>query len=378
MKRIVVVVLVLAAAVAGGLYLRARSNNEALEGSGTVEARNIHIGSKEGGRIFEVLSHEGDKVEAGQVLVKFDEEPLASKVEQMKGAVAQARANLDKLQRGYRPEEIAQARAAANEATALLDERRNGYLKEQIAQACGDYERAQADAANLEKTWRRVSDLANQDVFSKQQRDDAESAWKQGQGRLETAKQRLAELERGTRPEEIKQAAEHHHQLAANAEMMERGYRAEDIAAARATLEQTEGELREAESRLAERQVKAPSASWIEVLDVRPGDLIAPNTPIATLLERDQLFIRIYVPETRIGAVKLGQKAELRLDPFPGRTFPGVVEQINQKAEFLPRNVQTREERVHQVFGIRIRIDNAKGEIRAGMAADVKILASGS
>src|SRR5262249_17801310 len=122
-----------------------------------------------------------------------------------------------------------------------------------------------------------------------------------------------------------------------------------------------------------ETQVVAPTAATVEVLDVRPGDLVAPNTPVATLLERDQIYVRIYIPETELGHVQLGQKAEVRVDSFPKEVFEGVVEQINQQAEFLPRNVQTREERVHQVFGVKVRINETSGKIRAGMAADVKL-----
>jgi multidrug resistance efflux pump len=129
------------------------------------------------------------------------------------------------------------------------------------------------------------------------------------------------------------------------------------------------------QARFRERQVTSPAAATVEVLDVRPGDLIAPNTPIATLLERDQIYVRIYIPETEIGHVRVGQKAEVRVDSFPKTVFDGLVEQINQQAEFLPRNVQTREERVHQVFGVKIRINDPDGRVLAGMAADVKLKA---
>jgi HlyD family secretion protein len=145
------------------------------------------------------------------------------------------------------------------------------------------------------------------------------------------------------------------------------------VAAAKADLDHAQGELKAAEDRYRERQVVSPAAAYVEVLDVRPGDLIAPNTPIATLLERDQTYVRIYVPETRIGNVAVGQKADIKLDAFPDRTFSGIVEQINQKAEFLPRNVQTKEERVHQVLGVKLRIDDPDGKVRAGMAADVRL-----
>src|SRR5207253_4984127 len=98
--------------------------------------------------------------------------------------------------------------------------------------------------------------------------------------------------------------------------------------------------------------------------------LIAPNTPIATLLERDQIYVRIYIPETKIGHVRVGQQAEVRVDSFPKEVFPAEVEQINQKAEFLPRNVETKEERVHQVFGIKLRIHDPSGRIRAGRSEE--------
>jgi len=182
----------------------------------------------------------------------------------------------------------------------------------------------------------------------------------------ENAQHKRDELKRGYRPEEIAATEARYHQTQATLEKFERGNRPEDVAAARAALAYDEARFRE-------RQVLAPSAATVEVLDVRPGDLIAPNTPIATLLERDQIYVRIYIPETQIGRVQLGQKAELHVDSFPKQAFAGVVEQINQQAEFLPRNVQTVEERVHQVFGVKVRIDDPSHRVRAGMAADVKL-----
>ena len=182
----------------------------------------------------------------------------------------------------------------------------------------------------------------------------------------QNSQHKLDELQRGYRPEEIASAEARYHQTQAALEMYERGTRREDIDAAKAALGYDEARFRE-------RQVLAPAAATVEVLDVRPGDLIPPNTPVATLLERDQIYIRIYIPETVIGQVHVGQKAEIRVDSFPNQTFNGVVEQINQQAEFLPRNVQTREERVHQVFGVKVRIDDPSHHILAGMAADVKL-----
>jgi multidrug resistance efflux pump len=363
-----------AAAAVAGIYLGAFGRGDGLEGSGTVEARNISVGSKVGGRVLAVHVREGDPVAAGDRLVTFEDEELLAVVEQARAAVAEARANLQKMERGYRPEEIAEARANAARARAELEEARSGYRQEQVAQARADMERARADAVNAERTYRRAEQLAAEGAVSRQERDDAEAAWKMAVARLQSAEQRFTELERGFRAEAVAAAQARYDQAEAVRERIERGFRVEEVAAARAEVARAEGALREARARHRERQVLAPAAAVVEALDVRPGDLIPPNTPVATLLERDQLYVRIYIPETRIGHVRVSQRAEVRVDSFPGRVFAAEVEQINQKAEFLPRNVQTREERVHQVFGVKLRIDDPERRIRAGMAADVRLL----
>src|SRR6202158_6004034 len=107
----------------------------ALQGSGTVDARDIRVGSKIGGRIDKVLVREGDRVEAGQVLVTFDDKELQA-------ALGQSRAAAEKARRGSRPKEIAEARAAADQARAEYEQRRNGYRKEDIAGAQADLDRA--------------------------------------------------------------------------------------------------------------------------------------------------------------------------------------------------------------------------------------------
>jgi multidrug resistance efflux pump len=247
----------------------------------------------------------------------------------------------------------------------------NGYRQEDIDGAQADVDRSTADEVRAHRDFQRYDALAQKDLVSKQQRDTAEANWKMAVAVKENAQHKLAELQRGYRPEEKASAGARYQQTQATLEKFERGNRREDVEAARAALELDEARYRE-------RQVLAPSNATVEVLDVRPGDLIAPNTPVATLLESDQIYVRIYIPETVLGHVQLGQQAEIRVDSFPNQVFHGVVEQINQQAEFLPRNVQTREERVHQVFGVKVRIDDTSHRVLAGMAADVKLTPAGS
>ena len=351
---------VVAVVVLGGaLYAWSSRRKTELLASGTIEARNIRVGSKVGGRILEVKVREGDRVEAGQILVTFDDREL-------RAALEGSRANLGKMEHGSRPEEIAQARAAAGQAEADYTLKKTGSRREEIEAARADLDRAKADAERADLDFKRAQKLADEGVFSRQQRDEAEAVEKMTAAQVASSSQKLAALERGFRPEEIASAQENFKKAEANKLQTERGFRSEDIALARAQSAFDEARYRE-------RQVESPARATVEVLDVRPGDLIAPNTPIGTLLERDQLYIRIYVPETEIGLVREGQKAEIRVNSFPNTVFDGVIEQINQKAEFLPRNVQTQEERVHQMFGVKVRVTDPSGRLRAGMAADVKL-----
>ncbi|HEY1423083.1 MAG TPA: efflux RND transporter periplasmic adaptor subunit [Candidatus Acidoferrum sp.] len=360
-KRMAILIVVIAVMVTVGvLYGGWFHKDNHLQGSGTVEARNIRVGSEVGGRIDKVLVREGDVVTPGQVLITFDDKELSASLDQ-------ARANADKMQRGYRPEEIASARAAALQAKADYELKKNGYRKEDIAAARADVDRTTADETRTHLDFQRYDALAQKNEVSKQQRDTAEANWKMAAAQKENAQHKLDLLQRGYRPEEIASAEAHYLQTQATYDMYSRGNRREDVQNAQAALAYDQARYRE-------RQVLAPSDATVEVLDVRPGDLIAPNNPIATLLERNEIYVRIYIPETEIYRVRVGQKAQITVDAAGRSVFDGEVEQINQQAEFLPRNVQTREERVHQVFGVKIRIDDSSHRVLPGMAADVKIV----
>jgi len=360
-RRILIIVgIVIVAVAVTGVYAGWFRKDTSLQGSGTVEARNIRVGSKIGGRISQVLVREGDHVQPGQVLITFDDKELQASVEQ-------ARASAEKARRGFRPEEIQEAQAAAEQAKADYEMHLKGYRKEDIASAQAEFDRANADEIRAHLDFQRYDALAQKDLVSKQQRDTTEANWKMALAAKENAQHKLDELQRGFRPEEIAMSEARYKQAQATLEKLQRGNRREDVEAASA-------ELSYEEARYRERQVLAPSAATVEVLDVRPGDIIAPNTPVATLLESDQIYVRIYIPETELDKVKVGQKAEIRVDSFQKQVFNGIVDQINQQAEFLPRNVQTREERVHQVFGIKVRIDDPSRHVLPGMSADVKLL----
>jgi HlyD family secretion protein len=144
-----------------------------------------------------------------------------------------------------------------------------------------------------------------------------------------------------------------------------------NIAAARARVEQTLAQLADMDAQIQEMKIVAPTDSILEVLSVKVGDVLPANREVATLILPQRLWVRVYVPEPWLGLIKLNETVRVRVDSYPGRDFSGVVEQINRKAEFTPRNVQTVEDRIKQVFGVKIRLENKEDTLRAGMSADI-------
>ena len=131
--------------------------------------------------------------------------------------------------------------------------------------------------------------------------------------------------------------------------------------------------LQEFDVNLEEATVRAPSRSVIDVVSVRKGDLVAAGQTVARILRADDLWVRVYIPEIELGKIRLNQPARVTIDAYPGKTFQGTIVQIATVSEFTPRNIQSVDERRHQVFGAKVVVDDPQGVFKSGMAAEVDI-----
>jgi multidrug resistance efflux pump len=350
------------------------SKEDKLLFSGTIETREIRVGSKIGGRITEAPVLEGQEVQAGQTIVRFDIADVEARRLQAEARVAQQQARLERLERGARPEEKAQASAATETARANLEAIRNWPRPEEVEQARASLAAAEADLSAAEASFQRVGRLYSTNDAAKQEFDAAKFRSDNVRARRDAEKKRLDLLLNGSRKEDIRAAEERFRQAQEAERLVIAGPRTEEIADARAQLAEAKARLEEIKVQIAEGEVKSPAKAVVEVLPVRPGDLITPNQTVARLLEKDQIYIRVYIPEPQLGLIKVGQKASIKVDTFTDRAFDGMIEQINTQGEFTPRNVQSRSERNHLVFGVKVRIDNREGLLKPGMAADVTIV----
>ena len=234
--------------------------------------------------------------------------------------------------------DAAELRARREQSAAQLAELEAGPRKEEIEAAQHDWEALVAQSEQARADAKRATELFTQKTISETEHDQALSRARALEKNAAAAKSRYDLLLAGTRPERIAQARAH---------------------------------LAEIDTQLREMQINAPSDCVLEVLDVKVGDVLAANREVATLLLSQHLWVRVYVPEPWLGQIKLNESVKVRVDSDPGKDFSGVVEQIARAAEFTPRNVQTADERIRQVFGIKVRLDNREDKLRAGMAADV-------
>ena len=352
---------------------RWRVAHSPFEWSGTVEARTASLGSRAGGRVKEVRVQEGARVTQGQVLVVLEAGDYPAQLMQATAALTQARASLDKLRAGARPEEIDAAKARARSAQAMLAEAVAGARSEEIARAQAALTAKEVAVAQAQRNAERMRKLDASGAAIPADVETAESALKGAIAERDATKSQLAELTAGSRRETIAQARARAAEQNASERLVTAGTRQEDLVVAEAQVQAAEGRVQQIQTMIDELEIKAPADGRIEALDLRPGDIIGPSATAVTLVEDNQLYVRIYIPETEIGHVALDQKVAISVDSFPKESFPGIVQHISSVGEYSPRNLQTADERADQVFATRVGIEGGMERLRAGMAATIRV-----
>jgi multidrug resistance efflux pump len=367
----VLIVFLLIGAVYGGyrVYLLRKP----YEWSGTVEARTISVGSRAGGRVKEVLVKEGDRVAKGQPLITLEPGDWPAQLMQAQAQLVRSQANLDKLQKGARPEELDQARARAMTAKAAFAQTRAGSRPEQVAAAEARLAVQELAVEKARHDAERMAKLDNAGAAVQAEVDNANISVRTAAAQRDAIKQQLEELKNGSRREEVQQAQAREAEQVASEKLVTAGARTEDIRAAAAEVDGAEGRVDQIKSMVDELTIRAPLATRVEALDLRPGDILGQNAIGAVLLEESQLYVRIYVPETQLGLVKIGQEVPIHVDSFPNQVFIGVVEHVNSIGEYSPRNLQTADERADQVFATRVGLKTGFEQLRAGMAAFIQV-----
>lgn len=298
-------------------------SDEGTVASGTVEATESQLGFPATGRLLDVVVHEGDRVDSAQVVARLDSAEATARLEEARARLDAAQAALNELERGSRPEEVAQGRAT-------------------LAGARERHEDAKRDLERARK-------LFEGGAVSREAVDKAEMAERVTQSAADQAQEALR--------------------------MWEIGPRAERVAQQRALVAQSSAQVRGLEATLANLSIVVPRGGIVTTRHREPGEIVPAGSPVITLMDPSDRWVRIYIREDRVGQVHIGAPAEITADGFPDRTFRGEVSFIASEAEFTPKNVQTPEERVKLVYAVKVRIvDDSALELKPGLPADVRLL----
>lgn len=355
-----------------GLLVYSQMRVEPLKVSGYVEADEIRLGSRVGGRVKAVHCQEGQTVTAGTLLLELEEFDLLAKKAEATAQVAASEAELARMKNGFRTEEIAQAQARVERLTAKHKMLVDGPRVEEInaARARRDLAIAQVERAKL--TYARLIDLFNQETgsVSRDEVDRSTEEVKVTEQNQRVREEELRLLEEGTRAEEITAAGAELKEAEEALKLFKAGNRPEDISQAEAAVAAAQAALAGIEVQLNELQIRASVDGVVEAMELQPGDMVGMGTPVVSLMDTRTLWVRAYVPESRLN-IAIDQEVRITTDSFTSESFRGQVTFISRQAEFTPRNIQTPEERSKQVFRIKVTLMNGLDKLRPGMAADV-------
>lgn len=352
------------------LLVYSQKRHVPLKVSGTIEADEIRIGSRVGGRVARVRAAEGQAVKVGEPLVELEPFQLRELLAQARAQLGQAQAELERVTNGFRVEEKAQAKAKHDQLDAVVRKLVKGARDEDLATAESQLELAEAQMELAKLRHQRIESLLAKQVAAQEEMDRAVSELRVARAMVTTRREELNKLKTGTREEELDEARAQLEQADQEWQLRKRGYRDEEKAEARAAVEAADAAVRVIERQVEELIIKAPVDGVVEAVELQPGSLVGANSPAISLMDTTHLWVRAYVPEDRL-SVKVGDAVSVTVDSYPGEKFSGRITFVSRQAEFTPGNVQTPDDRSQQVFRIKVNLESGLDRLRPGMAADV-------
>jgi HlyD family secretion protein len=356
-----------------------------LTASGAVEATEVHLSFKVSGRLIERPVDEGSRVQPGALIGRLESQDLEADAVRLREALGSTETQVPllrteiTLQEQLTASRISQARASLAAREQYLGQLKAGSRRQEIQEAEAGVREAKATMDNAEADYKRMQRLHDQQLIAEQQRDTAWTAYQVSVERHRAARERLDMVKEGPRQEEIQRAEAEAQQargalLEAGAGELEIVHKRQQLATLDANIRRDRAALAVAEAQTGYTVLRSPQAGVVLRKHAEPGEIIAAGTPVVTIADLDNIWVKIYVPEPQLGRIKLGQTAEVTTDSYRGKIYRGTVTFVNSEAEFTPKNIHTPEERVKLVFAVKIAVGNPNQELKPGMPADARVL----
>lgn len=386
-KRIILIVFLALLASAGGLVYWGQRQKRSTEHyySGTIEATQADIAFQVRGRAREVLVKEGDLLKKGQVIALLDPEELTALRNQARSNLRRTRETLHQLQtllelnRNVFPFEVERAQAAVRALEAQVAEAETGFRRQEVEQARLTMEAARATMEDARKNKVRFDQLFLQKVVAERNKDAADLAYETSARQFERTQEAFNLLEEGFRKESIEAARFRLAEAKAGLKLAGENLKKIDItqkevAAATAQVEAASAALEVSEIQLAYTKLSSPFDGIMVSRNIEPGEIVAPGQEVFSISDLSRVDLKIFVGESEIGKIRPGQKARVKIDTFPSKSYTGSVSFISPEGEFTPKIIQTQKERVKLVYLVKIAIPNPDLELKTGMPADAWLL----
>jgi HlyD family secretion protein len=361
-----------------------RSNGSRITLSGNIELTQVNIAFKVSGKLIDLPIDEGMEVRKGTVLARLDVDQL-----QKQRARDQAYLNVTETQliqqrtaieyqKASLEADVEIRQATLRLAEAKLQELLAGSRQQEKEQAGAAAEDARTQHALAKDDWDRAQTLFKTDDISRSQYDQYRTRFNSSKALLQQAEQRLSLVMEGPRKEDIEAARAQVAQARATVKQaeavrLELKRKEQELETRRAQIEQARAQVAVVDTQIADGVVTAPTNGVVLVKSAEVGEVLAAGTTLATLGEMDKPWLRGYIKEQDLGRVKLGMKARVTTDSYPGKVYWGRVSFISSEAEFTPKQIQTPEERVKLVYRIKIEVENPQHELKLNMPADAEI-----
>lgn len=345
-----------------------------IEVSGRIEGDDSIVASKTSGRIREISVREGDEVKAGQVIAVLDDEQVRAREEQAGSAAraAEARVRWAEGQIAVLAAELEQSRLGTDQAR-LDAEGRVRQAEAQVAASEAQLAQAESEHGKARGDEERYTALAASGDIPEQKGSHARSA-SEALGASVRAARKQVDVARAMLISARATLANPAIRSTEGARVRQQMAQAQsDIAAARAEWERARAQLSEAQANRQDLAIVAPADGTVATRSAEPGEVVAPGTPVVTLVNLSTVYLRGFVPEGEIGRVRTGQRAQVFLDSAPGQPIEAVVSRIDPEASFTPENTYFRDDRVKQVVGVKLVLRGAVGYAKPGMPADGRV-----
>ncbi len=387
MKKKLILIVLLAAAAGAGVYAwrgSSRDTSKSLRISGNIELTEVSIGFKTAGRLIERTVDEGDAVKKGQVIARLDRDQLTAQRQREAAGeqssvdqLAQAETSLE-WQKDTLAADIEQKRGDLASMEARLAEMKNGARPQEKLDSKAAVDSAASEVERAKKDWDRAQVLYKNDDISTAQFDQYRNRFESAQAALNQAHEREALVLAGPRVEQINAQAALVERARgalkmAEANSLEMKRRQQELATRRSEIERSKASVALVDSQLADTIATSPVDGVVLVKSADPGEVLAAGATVVTIGDIEHPWLRGYINETDLGRVKIGSKATLKTDSYPGKVYNGRVSFIASEAEFTPKQIQTEQERVKLVYRIKIEVDNPQHELKSNMPADAEI-----